>query len=536
MISKSDCKTITALIVFILCAIAIAPVMGAMSGALQNTDLFGTNIGRGNVVLSGGDGMAQCLAMCEADSSCQGATYVQPGIQGASAYCWIKSDVAYTIANQPCCISWLRLGTGAACRASFSCDKYTGPAPLTVHCHDESDDCTSWFWELPDGGEPDRYNAQAPPAFIFDTPGTYRVQLSASGSTNTDDDEKTITVRSTTGSLSVTSTPGGATVTIDGVYAGTTSAATPVTKTGLSAGSHTVVLSLDGYSDATKTVTIAAEQTLPLAVTLTKSTPTTGALNIITDPEGASVSLDGGSKGTTPLTISEIYPGTYTLKITKSGYTDLQQSVTISAGKETKMTVSLTKAGTTTKTTTKTTTTTTKSSDSTGQISISSSPSGASINLDGYDKGKTPATIQDVKAGSHTLALSLDGYEDYTKTIPVEAGKITTIKATLTQKGSQPTGEGSLTILSTPTGANVYIDGEKIGTSPVKVQGVQAGSHKVLLTMQGYGDIAKTVDVPDGSDKEVEVVFADATKTPGFGAFWAIGAFFGVLVLWRKRG
>jgi len=69
----------------------------------------------------------------------------------------------------------------------------------------------------------------------------------------------------TTGTLRVTSSPGGASVTLDGTPFGTT----PVEQSGVSPGIHTVQLTKSGYQTETRQVTITAGMTTTLNVVLT---------------------------------------------------------------------------------------------------------------------------------------------------------------------------------------------------------------------------------------------------------------------------
>ena len=48
-----------------------------------------------------------CQAQCGADPQCQAFTYVQPGLQGPSARCWLKSGVPAAGASS-CCISGVK--------------------------------------------------------------------------------------------------------------------------------------------------------------------------------------------------------------------------------------------------------------------------------------------------------------------------------------------------------------------------------------------------------------------------------------------
>ena len=48
-----------------------------------------------------------CKKACQDDPNCKAYTYVKPGVQGASARCWLKSDVPAAAANE-CCISGVK--------------------------------------------------------------------------------------------------------------------------------------------------------------------------------------------------------------------------------------------------------------------------------------------------------------------------------------------------------------------------------------------------------------------------------------------
>ncbi len=62
---------------------------------------------------------------------------------------------------------------------------------------------------------------------------------------------------------------------------------------------------------------------------------------------------------------------------------------------------------------------------STGNVMIYSSPTGASILIDGIYTGTTPRKVDGVPAGNHILRLSLSGYYDYEGSIYVASGQTT---------------------------------------------------------------------------------------------------------------
>jgi len=61
---------------------------------------------------------------------------------------------------------------------------------------------------------------------------------------------------------------------------------------------------------------------------------------------------------------------------------------------------------------------------------------------------------------------------------------------------------GTLSVSSSPAGANVYLDGTLVGTTPVTIPAVTAGTHTVFLTMQDYEDITQTIEITGGSYRE----------------------------------
>lgn len=94
-------------------------------------------------------------------------------------------------------------------------------------------------------------------------------------------------------------------------------------------------------------------------------TQNTGAINLTSTPSGASVFLDGSFKGVSSITLEKITPGKHMLRVTKSGYQDWQQEVTVSSDKTIEIFVYLAQL-----------------SSALGEIKLTSTPSGANVFLD----------------------------------------------------------------------------------------------------------------------------------------------------------
>jgi len=61
--------------------------------------------------------------------------------------------------------------------------------------------------------------------------------------------------------------------------------------------------------------------------------------------------------------------------------------------------------------------------DPTGSLSVTTTPAGATVIIDGVQRGVSPATISGLEQGGHTLILKLDGYADIMAPVTVTAGQ-----------------------------------------------------------------------------------------------------------------
>ncbi len=124
--------------------------------------------------------------------------------------------------------------------------------------------------------------------------------------------------------INVTSTPAGATVLLDGTNIGVT----PISSYGVSAGPHTLDISLTGYTPSTEVFTILEGETQNFNYTLTLS----AYINVTSTPVGADVLLDSVSIGVTPISNHEVSAGPHTLDISLTGYQSVQEPFTIAEG------------------------------------------------------------------------------------------------------------------------------------------------------------------------------------------------------------
>ena len=72
---------------------------------------------------------------------------------------------------------------------------------------------------------------------------------------------------------------------------------------------------------------------------------------------------------------------------------------------------------------------------------------------------------------------------------------------------------GMLSVLSSPLGATIKVDGRDYGTTPRNIPDVLIGRHMVTLSREGYGDEQATVDIREGQTSDVNVTLKERAKS-----------------------
>lgn len=69
-----------------------------------------------------------------------------------------------------------------------------------------------------------------------------------------------------------------------------------------------------------------------------------------------------------------------------------------------------------------------------------------------------------------------------------------------------PTGQGTLQLTSTPSGVQVFIDGQYKGVTPLTVQ-LAAGAHTLVFRLAGYPDLTRTITIQAGAWHSAQAQF-----------------------------
>jgi len=144
-----------------------------------------------------------------------------------------------------------------------------------------------------------------------------------------------------------------------------------------------------------------------------------------------------------------------------------------------------------------------------------SDPPGAKVKINGKEVGVTDLAL-DLRPGLYEFELRKSGYRKskFKATIPLDVSqslpfvKLDSAKATPPEEqiyaGEQPSAPeyGSIQVTSTPD-AQVFLDGEPQGETPLTIKKVLVGSYVLKLSKEGYRDLRQTVYVNKGEKTKV---------------------------------
>jgi hypothetical protein len=269
-----------------------------------------------------------------------------------------------------------------------------------------------------------------------------------------------------TGTLVVNTRPSGAEIAVDGERKGTTPLSIEIT-----AGDHVLALTSGGET-RTIPVTIAAGAQVAQFIELpaAKAVETEGLLQIRTEPAGATISVDGERRGVSPLLIDKLTPGVHVVRL-ENALGSVTEQVTIAAGMTASLVVPL--AGP-------------QGVPVSGWVSVA-----APLELQIFENGRLLGSSRSerimMSVGRHQLQLANEAiaYQS-SHTVQVSPGRVTPLAIELPK--------GSMSLNALPW-AEVWVDGERMGETPLGNIAVAAGVHDVLFRHPELGEQRHAVTV-----------------------------------------
>jgi hypothetical protein len=268
------------------------------------------------------------------------------------------------------------------------------------------------------------------------------------------------------GTLVVNTNPSGVTVVIDGQHRGST----PLTME-LAPGKHLLQIVNDGQVRAIP-VTIAEGREVAQFIELPAAPPAPGdgRLHVRTEPAGARVSVDGQYRGVSPLIIEALSPGAHTVEL-EDGSSSVTQQVAIEPGATAALVVPLAAP---------------EGVPVSGWISVV-----APVDVQVYENQRLLGTSRSeqimVSAGGHELEIVNEtlGYRT-SRTLQVVPGKTAVIRLDWPK--------GSLALNAQPW-AEVWLNGERLGETPIGNVLVPIGAHRIVFRHPELGEQTHNITV-----------------------------------------
>ena len=326
---------------------------------------------------------------------------------------------------------------------------------------------------------------------------TGRVTLSNSQETQTE----SVFLKPNFGFLEVDSTSdaNGAQIYVDDVKIGTVPYKESETR--WTCGKHTITINKgDLYKPFKTTFVIKQGETTHITPHLESDFAQT-TIQVDDDVE---IILDGKSIGKGTWT-GPLKAGQYTVVCKKDKHNDSSRSITVQPDKAETFTVP-------------------SPNPITGNVYVRSTPSGASISIDGTDKGVTPTLLQGLLIGEHDVTLTLTNHKTEQFHITVKDGETEDINAALSDMAH-------MTIDSKPSNAEIYINGTKVGYTPYS-DDMASGDYEIILKKSRYKEYKELVHL-DSSNPSKTILMKRQYQQPfsvylqptmQFGSLTAVGA------------
>lgn len=275
------------------------------------------------------------------------------------------------------------------------------------------------------------------------------------------------------GMVSITSSPDGAQVVLDGELRGTT----PL-RLALPAGEYSLELRRGNVSRVLP-ITVEANSTIEPFADLSPSLAASGRLQITSDPPGAEVTINGTHRGTTPLVLAAVPAGRYRVALS-DGTMTVNRVVDVVAG--TGMSVSATMS---------------RAASANGWVSVTS-PLQMQVSAGGRVLGTTNERIA-LPVGTYELELFSAAFQFKTTVTARVIGQ---------QNVDVPVQvpNGRLSVNAVPW-AEVWMDGRSLGQTPLGQLSVPIGEHEIVWRHPQLGEKRQTVRITTDAVARVGVDF-----------------------------
>ncbi|HUC07688.1 MAG TPA: PEGA domain-containing protein, partial [Solirubrobacterales bacterium] len=254
---------------------------------------------------------------------------------------------------------------------------------------------------------------------------------------------------------------------------------------------HSIAVSQADGRGAEQNIDVVSGKARKVTIALPKAAGGPGTVSLLSDPSGARVYLDEQRLGQTPYT-GEVPPGAHKIMVELQGFVKQEREVTFREGHDVELSFSLAPL------------------PKDPALSIESVPAGATVTIDGKQRGVTP-WLGSLEAGRHQVVLKKAGQREIASDFEMPEGRDMSLRLELPAAAANAAPR--LVVVSVPEGAKVKIDGAEVGETPWAGP-VKPGQHELSLSAAGFTPELRKVEAK--ANREMEVSFA-LQRVPGPG-------------------
>ncbi len=241
-------------------------------------------------------------------------------------------------------------------------------------------------------------------------------------------------------------------------------------------GRHALSIETERYLSAEREIEVAGlgrDETFAFALQ-----PAWATLHLDSRPPGAAVVLDGVPLGTTPLE-AELLQGTRTLILSHPGHKPVRLDLPVEAGATLHLdAVVLPPAD--------------------GSLALGSTPSGATVTVDGAYRGTTPLRLELASGTPHRLRLALPGHRPLEQEVTLEPEQTRELNLRLAAQ------LGTVFVSARPADAELLVDGRPAGRATQRLR-LAARAHVLEFRRDGFAPQRVEVTPNPAASQRVDV-------------------------------
>ncbi len=250
---------------------------------------------------------------------------------------------------------------------------------------------------------------------------------------------------------------------------------TPLLIKRLPLGKYSARIEKQGFS--TREISWTLENAKPRQITISL-TSNVAKLTVDSNPKECQVFINEQARGVTPLSLV-LEEGKHNIRLEKSGYSPIEESITVTRGKNYKENYSLKQLP--------------------GALNITTTPADATIYINNRSCGNSPVKVDGLPAGKYTIRVTKDNFDIQKAVLIVDAGRTTSKSFTLSRN------TGGMDLIVNPPGTTIYINGKEYGMTEVdddginskmiRIRNLKAGTYKVKIAHKRGNPTSRTYTI-----------------------------------------